>query len=615
MNIGNIEKAGQKYISFDIFDTLLYRDVDDYREIFKLTEKKLRKTDSDKFRSFYRERTEAQKKAQSSSKVEATLKDIYACTSYSEEEQLLAMQTETETELEHLHADNMLVHQLKRLKAKGKKILIISDMYLDEETLGMFLEKRGIPYDRLYVSSEFQMRKGDGKLFDYVRRDLKIRKKDILHIGDNKKSDFLIPRSKGIASILYRSNILDRKLNRKNPVEKEMYRIFSENQITDYYEEIGFKCLGPLLYGFCKWIREEKTKENLQGICFLSRDGQIVQKVYNEIYGSDGAPYFLASRRALTVPLLENAADFQEILKIVPYIKREESVGDLLAKLGIYDTVLVKRIQKKYGSNIGRNELLGEKGKEIYHIIEEPMKKNAQYEKECAAQYIEEKMPEGRVGLVDIGWYGTMQKSLQKICSISGVKREFYGLYLGLLKRDGAGLMDASGYIYDFRNKNAFDSSMVFGFNGLIELMFTADHGSARNYRKLESGECECVLEPDMGEYSEFVRKAQEGALKFVALMKESKYAAKFSGRHAYKLLRSLLTSPTYEESVILGDLKFYDMYFEKINQFCGWKAFLMNPKKSLSAFLKSNWKIGYLRKMGFRNPATIYKLINKIKK
>ena len=66
MNIGNIEKAGQKYISFDIFDTLLYRDVDDYREIFKLTEKKLRKTDSDKFRSFYRERTEAQKKAQSS---------------------------------------------------------------------------------------------------------------------------------------------------------------------------------------------------------------------------------------------------------------------------------------------------------------------------------------------------------------------------------------------------------------------------------------------------------------------------------------------------------------------------------------------------------------------
>lgn len=97
--------------------------------------------------------------------------------------------------------------------------------------------------------------------------------------------------------------------------------------------------------------------------------------------------------------------------------------------------------------------------------------------------------------------------------------------------------------------------------------------------------------------------------------MKESKYAAKFSGRHAYKLLRSLLTSPTYEESVILGDLKFYDMYFEKINQFCGWKAFLMNPKKSLSAFLKSNWKIGYLRKMGFRNPATIYKLINKIKK
>lgn len=615
MNIGNIEKARQKYISFDIFDTLLYRDVSDYRQIFKLTEKKLCKKDADRFKNFYRERTEAQKKVQSSSKTEATLEDIYNNTSYSTEEKILAEKIETETELEHLHADNMLVHQLKKLKAEGKKILIISDMYLDAETLGSFLKCRGIPYDRLYVSSELQMRKGNGKLFDYVLKDLKIRKKDLLHVGDNYKSDFLMPRSKGISSILYKNNILDRKLDRKHPVEKEMYRIFSENQITDYYEEIGFKCLGPLLYGFCMWIQEEKTKENLQGICFLSRDGQIVQKVYNEIYGDSEAPYFLASRRALTVPLLENVRDFEEILKTVPYIKREESVEDLLAKLGLYDTVLTDRIGKKYGNTIARSELTGEKGKEIFRIIQESMKRNAQYEKECAAEYIKAKMPEGRVGLVDIGWYGTMQKSFEEICRITGVEREFYGLYLGLLSRDDSGLSNASGYIYNFKNKKSFDSTMVFGFNGLIELMFTADHGSARNYRKLESGEYECVLEEDMGEYSDFVRKAQKGALKFATCMKESKYAKKFGRRQAYKLLQGLLIDPTYEESVILGDLKFYDMYFEKINQFCGWKAFLMNPKKSLSAFLKSNWKIGYLRKMGFKNPAAIYKLINKIKK
>ena len=65
MNIGNIEKARQKYISFDIFDTLLYRDVSDYRQIFKLTEKKLCKKDADRFKNFYRERTEAQKKRKS----------------------------------------------------------------------------------------------------------------------------------------------------------------------------------------------------------------------------------------------------------------------------------------------------------------------------------------------------------------------------------------------------------------------------------------------------------------------------------------------------------------------------------------------------------------------
>ncbi len=609
-------KIKEKYISFDVFGTLLYRDISE-DNIFKEVEKKIQLNDIN-FENFYQKRIKSQKEMQSSSRIEATIDEIYEKMNFQTIDiKDIVLNLEIETEIEHLHPNLLLITQLNELKKIGKKIIIISDMYLTNKYLSKILERFSISYDYLYISSDIQLRKSSSKLFKYVLKDLNIDSKDMVHIGDNFKSDYLMPKIQRISSVKYNINKKNKhidcllKLNSKNSME--LNKIFNNFLAKNYYEEIGYKMFGPLLFGFCQWIHQKIKTENLDYLCFLSRDGQIVKKAYEIMYKTN-EKYFLASRRTLTVPLLTNANNMKDILDMVPYIKREENVKDFLSKIGIYDERIKANIEKKYGSTLKRCDLDSYIGEKIFEIIKSSIYENSYKEKNAAIGYISENLPNGRIGLVDIGWYGTMQKSLDKICKEINREKDFYGLYFGLLKKGNTVLEKADGYIYDYKKVSHFDPSLIYGFNGLIELMFTADHGSAKRYVK-EDKRFKCELEKDKGEYNDFVQNVQAAALKFIQYMVDSDISIELTDKEAFCILEDLLSNPTLEESCILGDLYFYDAYFEKIVQFKGWINLFLHPKDSISCFLKSNWKIGFIRQMHFLNPYRKYKFIEKLKK
>jgi len=611
------ENIKENYVSFDIFDTLLYRKVEKPEKIFEIVEEKLKKIDSKEFQNFYNKRIEAQKQAQSSNKIEATINDIYNLIDIKQELKKKALEIEIETEIENLYPNAYLTQRIDMLKKEGKKIVIISDMYLSKDIITRFLNDNKIYFDYLYVSSDIQLRKSNGALFKYVMKDLRIRNTDMIHVGDNYKSDYIMAKINGIKAYRWKKEELQHKDKLKNIEDenaKKLYDILNEYKTSNLYTKIGFELFGPLLLGFCQWLQEKQKENNLNGMCFLSRDGQIIKKAYDKMYKND-YPYFLASRRTLTVPLLKNAKNMKEILKIVPYIKREEKVDDLLKKIGVESEKISTEIKSIFGENISRTILVSKDGDRIFDIVKDEMYKNASLELTAAKEYIKYNLPKGKIGLVDIGWYGTMQKSMDKICSEISDEHKFYGLYVGLLQKESnKQLNNASGYIYDYLNKdNVFDSNLVFGFNGLIELMFTANHGSAKKYI-INNGKSECILEEDKGEYSQFVKEVQEGALEFIDYVIKNNITLKISNKIAFTALEDLLSNPTIYECEILGDLYFYDAYFEKIIQFEDWKKLIKNPKRTLSNFLKSNWKIGFFRKMGFKNPSKVYRIFEKIK-
>ena len=127
----NVDKElflGYDVVSFDIFDTLLKRNVLHPTDIFSIMEKKV----SDTVPNFKRNRIDAEKKARLNNKAgEINLEDIYLSFDGLSKEQikkLIVLEEQIESEYLTINVD-MLPFFDYCIKNK-KKVLLISDMYL-----------------------------------------------------------------------------------------------------------------------------------------------------------------------------------------------------------------------------------------------------------------------------------------------------------------------------------------------------------------------------------------------------------------------------------------------------------------------------------------------------
>lgn len=195
-----------KYISFDVFDTLIERKVNKPTDIFALVGKNiLGEEKSEEFR-------ELRKRAESSAReakhyTEITLEEIYEELSklYDKEVIKRLKNEETRLEIDLSYAKKEIIEFYNSCIKKDKQILIISDMYLPAKVIKKMLEHCNITnYDSLYVSNEYGVNKISGKLFKIVLNQKGIKQSEIVHIGDSVKADFLGARKVGIKSILIR---------------------------------------------------------------------------------------------------------------------------------------------------------------------------------------------------------------------------------------------------------------------------------------------------------------------------------------------------------------------------------------------------------------------------
>lgn len=205
MNINKIIKKISKYdvISFDIFDTLIERKVNNPVDIFYLTGCEF--FDEDGAIIFKSARIAAERNAREKSKTgEVTLDEIYECLEgYDEKQKNNFIKTEQEIELEACNQKAEIISIYKWAIENGKIVILISDMYLPKKQIIQMLYKCGIQqYKYLYVSNEYLKNKLTGRLFDIAVEELEIDKKKMIHIGDSIKADWIGARKVGIDSIL-----------------------------------------------------------------------------------------------------------------------------------------------------------------------------------------------------------------------------------------------------------------------------------------------------------------------------------------------------------------------------------------------------------------------------
>lgn len=193
-------------ISFDIFDTLILRNVLFPEDIFKILAKDVFVKYNIKDFNYIRKNVEEEVRKHSNQE-DITIRDIYneiknRC---NQVDINYLINRECDLEIESC-CENPLIKELYNYaQLSKKKILFITDMYLDKGSIEKILKKCGYyEYSELYVSGEVKKAKFSGSLFKYIKDELSIDEKKWIHIGDNIHSDVYIPQSLGITAAYYR---------------------------------------------------------------------------------------------------------------------------------------------------------------------------------------------------------------------------------------------------------------------------------------------------------------------------------------------------------------------------------------------------------------------------
>ena len=307
MDISDIERkiGDTRCVSFDIFDTLIIRPYVRPTDLFRHIE---RLQDMDGFAA---SRISAERQARKRRPGEITLDEIYQEID-SRFKGMMDLEIRMEIDLALPNED--IRGLLQRLSAQGKRIILISDMYLPEDVIRAMLDKCGIGYEGLYLSSAIGSTKHDGSLFRYVLEDLGIDSGDLFHIGDNRHSDCNIPRSLGIKALRverpierYWSEHPDehRFYNRTKSLERSI--IVSMDMINgtsdNIWFDIGRRFGGPLTASFSISINSNGSEDGLY--LYASRDGYNIKRVSEKLYSDRKTEYVYTQRLILGV-LSEN---------------------------------------------------------------------------------------------------------------------------------------------------------------------------------------------------------------------------------------------------------------------------------------------------------------------
>lgn len=589
-----------KYYSFDMFDTIITRLTNKPTDLFSIIEKKYN------IQNFKKKRIEAERAARKKSKYEdITIDDIYDYLKIIDSSINVSKvkKIEKELEIKMCVINENFIDTYYKLKENGEKIIIITDMYLDSDTIKKILSKNDLSYYKLYISSEVKKAKYTGSLYKYVLDDLNIAPNQIIHYGDNKISDVNTAKKIGIEAILV-NNKWDDNLNIYNNNEKD-YRYLAigkfinynmKNKFSDqthnYFYKVGYQTLGPLLYGYCQWLNKNLNNSNIKKAFFLSRDGKIIKKAFNILFPDFNTCYMFASRRGLIVPTL----CLYEELKDPIYLKNIYKTGrklkmEIFLKMVGLEDVDINHVLKKYNIDLTDEiDLMDSRFKSFYNEIHPLIIENSKNEFDEMIKYLKKIEFNDEIGIVDIGWNGNLQYALENAIKFSKINAEIKGYYVGISsKSKKIEIQDMSGYLY----QNDIDEKIIH-YVGIFELFFSSTEGSFKRYSN--KGFEFYEYEYNNSKVKIYLEKIQEGAIDFIHDFSKSQLADFINISPSIALLNfnKLGNSPSNEDLDYFKKIRFYSY---ELHPFISNSRdnYLFHPKSFIKDFKNSFWKPGFL--------------------
>lgn len=516
-------------ISFDVFDTLVLRNVERPEDVFEVVGNKLG------IEGF----TLARKKVEQSlsEKGNYNIRDIYFELEQRKGIKKECFQKEFEAE-KLLCRDNPYIKEVYESAVKlGKKIIAVSDMYWPKEYIGEILCRCGYTEIKdIYVSCDYELSKKDGKLFEFLKEQ-EYKNKKILHIGDNYNSDIVQAKKSGIAATQYVSVYEHGKKYRHNRFEKQtlgqsIVNAIINNEIhngicsMDQYEQFGYIYGGPLVAGYCQYINKKAKENNIDKLLFVARDADVICKAYEKYYSEYEYEYVYASRNAVAQIAFERYPEYfiEQVLQL-RFVDRpvNQRIEDVLEQTGLQCL-----LEKLAEVNLTKDMVFKQKEMQqitvlIYRYMDLIVEAFAPV-RVAAEMYWKQAVGKAkRVALVDIGWQAStmmcLDYFLNDICHMSV---ELFTIHLGTIRTKWNSFMLENGKIMSYCfaddfNRGMGDSVMYHPVRkNIIEIMFTAPHPTLVSYKIDEKGQGIPVFADVISGNLEINNKIQSGILNFV---------------------------------------------------------------------------------------------------
>jgi len=560
-----IRDSNTRVVSLDCFDTLLWRRVPKPTDIHLLVGEQLREAGIlashitpegyAHLRILAEEKSRSlQQTAHGSSEV--TLEEIHDLLEpaiATKSLQGLAAITELQIERENVFADARLAAYLDALIGEiPRHLIIVSDTYFGGEQIRSLIgqtQLRGVQFASIYTSSDAGTGKG-AQLWERVLQELGLEASQLVHLGDNPDADVSCPRRIGIRAVHYPT-----MTDRFGPVEIRERIVGGGTYPTRYCDpvrgdagiaairrgatwtpagrelrleeqiawETGLSVFGPVLTGFSQWVFEQARAERVRRLLFLMREGKFLKEMADQASVTESwrpatHAAWVSREACARASIYEgSAAELQGFLERLS----PPSPPDLAKSLGLEPSDIPGFESLCDAFGLGRDQdgvlrsmldvVLGRP-----ELIERVVTRSA-VRRTRLKDYLRRLAGpgEGPIGLVDVGWSGRIQESLEAMFDRDDEPLVFRGFYL--LANVGASERVLRGtHLQGFLGTvgtNPFDIAGITGGAEIVELVSTSEEGSL-----LEMGEDDRpILASPVGDARERACRelVQKGALAY----------------------------------------------------------------------------------------------------
>lgn len=331
----------------------------------------------------------------------------------------------------------------------------------------------------------------------------------------------------------------------------------------------GIYVMAPVMFGYVNWVLQEAVRLGHRKLYFLARDGYSMYQAAIRICEQKGLDiecrYLYCSRYAL------RGAEYS--------LLREESLSHIC--LGgievsfervMYRAGLNREEAEKIALEIGYADRMDEKLS--FHELRdlEPLLRNSTDFLRIMLRKSEQKYPmvagylkqEGLLenssyAIVDSGWMGSMQKSINHLIQVQGYKNTIEGYYFGIYAHPA--LSDKGTYhAYYFEPGHSVKRKVYFS-NSLFECIFSSPEGMVTGYEERDGKYCP-VFEQDANPNKDRLAETTRLLCRYmqeVGAAEISRQDADRIVKVTERLLRLFMARPTFDEAAAYGKFVFCD--------------------------------------------------------